>query len=657
MTVSSDDVWEERHKLGGRSFRSSHSAMSFQEALAGGLGGLVANICVYPLDVAKTHLQAHSGRKSFSRSYTDRGPDQSIRYENETSFRRLDKDNDKQDSSQRDFKRKDNFLDALSFVVQREGWIGLYAGVVPSACKGMATSFIFYYFYSFLRPFFESIGWKLSSFISFQTTRHDRNENHKMRQLQHLSRSNKSNNLVSVLMPSIVAIAHGFFAACLTQVIILPLDMIVTRMQLRADRNMQHQMIDKEMGRQDSPCDIYEMNDAERIIRRANDKNNATRSQTFDNAIGDIEGKNDADQLLTSIREENDNIFSHTSVSLFEFLLSYFRRVRPGGFREAVGEIYSEGGLKHFWSSLFPGLLVCLNPGIRQATQGALRRGRPREKIHSGEIMIHGLLSAAAASLLTYPLSMIKTRFQSSRPARRVQTPSLRSSSCPASVIPWLPSVSSHSLYEAKATAENCDTEPTIFHGRKSNILIQDFRNHTGRYSSGCNARKQLQRQPPVQQSSEEVYINTKGYKDNVINNPLTKKPQPQDIPENKPTMFANHEEENQQESGNYETFPSYESWRTEYSNSSSTYAEVCCCDTSNNNDDGDVNDKIEAPSVLQCFSDILRSGGLLSLYNGLIPDLLKKACSEAILALIRDKIGYFFVLIAFRVKSKRRRQ
>ena len=112
-----------------------------------------------------------------------------------------------------------------------------------------------------------------------------------------------------------------------------------------------------------------------------------------------------------------------------------------------------------------------------------------------------------------------------------------------------------------------------------------------------------------------------------------------------------------QQEGSNDENFPSYDSWRTEYSNSSSTYAEVCCCDTSNNNDDGDVNDKIEAPSVLQCFSDILRSGGLLSLYNGLIPDLLKKACSEAILALIRDKIGYFFVLIAFRVKSKRRRQ
>ena len=130
--------------------------------------------------------------------------------------------------------------------------------------------------------------------------------------------------------------------------------MIVTRMQLRADRNMQHQMIDKEMGRQDSPCDIYEMNDAERIIRRANDKNNATRSQTFDNAIGDIEGKNDADQLLTSIREENDNIFSHTSVSLFEFLLSYFRRVRPGGFREAVSEIYSEGGLGTFGAASFP---------------------------------------------------------------------------------------------------------------------------------------------------------------------------------------------------------------------------------------------------------------------------------------------------------------
>ncbi len=654
-----------RLKLTRGDYRSSHSAMSFQEALAGGLGGLVASICVYPLDVAKTHLQVQSGQKLFSRSYTDQELQHSNRYENETSRQRIHKENDKQDPSQNAFERNNDLLDAIRFVVKREGWIGLYAGVVPSACKGMVASYIFNYLYSFLRPFFAAMEWKISSLISFRMTRHDRAGNHKMWQLQHLSRSTKSKKFVSVLMPSILAIAHGTFAACLTQVLILPLDMIVTRMQLRTDSKMDHQMIDKEKGRLDfhvaccdSPCRICEMNNAERIRRHANDKYDALSSKKSENTIDDIVEEN-ADQPLTSIREENDDIFSHTTVSLFTFYFSRLRSLRPGGFREAVSDIYSEGGFRHFWSSLFPSLLLCLNPGIRQAMQEALRRGKSREKIPSGEIMIHGFLSAAAASLVTYPLSMIKTQLQSSRPTKRVQTRPLRSSPTlprPVYAIPWLSSISScsHSPYEAKAAADYCPTNhinvcrrSTVYTIRKSNISIQDDYYHTCRYISGCNARKQQQRPPPVQQSSEEAFINTECYKDKITNNRLIRRTQLQEILEEKQTMFEEHEKD-QQESGNNTNFPSYEHCRTKYSNSSSTYPEVCC-DNNNN--------KFEVPSMFQCFSDILRSGGLLSLYQGLFPDLLKKACSEAILVLIRDKLGYFFVLIAFHIRVKRRRQ
>jgi len=36
---------------------------------------------------------------------------------------------------------------------------------------------------------------------------------------------------------------------------------------------------------------------------------------------------------------------------------------------KACREIHAEGGLPHFWSSLVPALLICLNPGITQLLQ------------------------------------------------------------------------------------------------------------------------------------------------------------------------------------------------------------------------------------------------------------------------------------------------
>lgn len=53
-----------------------------------------------------------------------------------------------------------------------------------------------------------------------------------------------------------------------------------------------------------------------------------------------------------------------------------------------------------------PTFQVCLNPGVTKAVQARLRGGRPT--LPAAESLLHGLVSKAGASVLTYPLSLVK---------------------------------------------------------------------------------------------------------------------------------------------------------------------------------------------------------------------------------------------------------
>uniref|UniRef100_A0A7S2D704 Uncharacterized protein n=1 Tax=Octactis speculum TaxID=3111310 RepID=A0A7S2D704_9STRA len=234
------------------------------DAAAGALGGLVSTVMIYPLDVVKTRLQASSSSGNLSQ----------IVEEDETGEDTI----------------FPSFVDTVRDLVRRDGVVGLYAGLAPSAIKSSLTTYVFYFCYSSLR-----------------------------RTFRHIERSSGPSAAV------LVNLAHGTIAGAMTQVVVMPLDMIIARLQTSDEE-----------------------------------------SRSF---IGAVKG------------------------------------------------IYREGGLVNFWSSLAPGLLICINPGMTQTIQDRIRgyRGKRRHELTAAESLWMGLVSKAIASVVTYPLSRAKTQMQTLR--------------------------------------------------------------------------------------------------------------------------------------------------------------------------------------------------------------------------------------------------
>eukprot|EP00041_Stephanoeca_diplocostata_P011215 m.182391 g.182391 ORF g.182391 m.182391 type:complete len:240 (+) comp18461_c0_seq1:1468-2187(+) len=189
-----------------------------RDATNGAVGAGLATALLYPFLVAKVRLQAQSKRGAKDNTHGSHGDRHEIKYS--------------------------GFLDCISKTFSNEGIAGLYVGLGTTIAKQTINNFVFYFFHSALRRlyFTEKGG----------------------------------------LYSTILSVLHGMNAGVFTQVIILPMDMIVMRVQ-------------------------------------------------------------------TAPRGDPQRSFFNV-----------------------VSRIYEEGGLRHFWAGLAPGLTLTLNPGITIATQKML---------------------------------------------------------------------------------------------------------------------------------------------------------------------------------------------------------------------------------------------------------------------------------------------
>lgn len=84
--------------------------------------------------------------------------------------------------------------------------------------------------------------------------------------------------------------------------------------------------------------------------------------------------------------------------------------------REIAAQIRSEKGLKGFWSGYSATLILTLNPSItfflNEVLKYTLLQGEKRSKPSPATTFLLAALSKAAASSITYPFSMAKTRAQ-----------------------------------------------------------------------------------------------------------------------------------------------------------------------------------------------------------------------------------------------------
>jgi len=94
--------------------QSKESLSPWGSALAGALGAVFANTCVYPLDIIKTRMQVQSKNLGDDMNYADP-------------------------------------IDAVKKIVKQDGVMGLYTGIFGGLVGVASTNFAYFYWYTFVR--------------------------------------------------------------------------------------------------------------------------------------------------------------------------------------------------------------------------------------------------------------------------------------------------------------------------------------------------------------------------------------------------------------------------------------------------------------------------------------------------------------------------
>jgi hypothetical protein len=126
-------------------------------AVSGAIGSIVALLITFPLATAKVRLQAQNKAQN--------------KAQNRSSYK--------------------SATDVINKIINNEGILKLYAGLLPALSKAAGTNFVFFYFFDLLKKFYNRGG-------------------------------KKSSILRSLL--------HGMSAGACVQLVMLPIDLIVTRL-------------------------------------------------------------------------------------------------------------------------------------------------------------------------------------------------------------------------------------------------------------------------------------------------------------------------------------------------------------------------------------------------------------------------------------------
>uniref|UniRef100_A0A0E0M360 Peroxisomal membrane protein n=1 Tax=Oryza punctata TaxID=4537 RepID=A0A0E0M360_ORYPU len=94
---------------------------------------------------------------------------------------------------------------------------------------------------------------------------------------------------------------------------------------------------------------------------------------------------------------------------------------RPYGTIQAVREVYHESGIRGFWKGLVPTLIMVCNPSIQFMIYETLakrlrskRSGKelPKKNLTAMEVFLLGAIAKLGATVVTYPLLVVKSRLQ-----------------------------------------------------------------------------------------------------------------------------------------------------------------------------------------------------------------------------------------------------
>ncbi|CAI9768334.1 unnamed protein product [Fraxinus pennsylvanica] len=122
-----------------------------------------------------------------------------------------------------------------------------------------------------------------------------------------------------------------------------------------------------------------------------------------------------------SLPSRSESLSSETeSLSSKEVILAA-AELPPYGTSNVIDEIYGEGGVWGFWKGVFPTLIMVSNPSIQFMLYETLLKklkkrralsGKDKNDVTALEIFLLGALAKLGATVVTYPLLVVKSRLQ-----------------------------------------------------------------------------------------------------------------------------------------------------------------------------------------------------------------------------------------------------
>ena len=324
------------------------------DAVAGAAGALLALLSTYPLMTLNT------------RQHTERGADARARGGTRTHTR-----------------RRVSMMDELRAVAKEDGGLaGLYRGIEPAVIGTVTSQTVYNYVYASLRV----------------ATARMKNKGVR-----------EKNGAGAAGLGALESLAIASVAGSINVVLTIPIWTVCVRMQ--AERANEGE------GKVPSP------NAAERGAERDDDeKNDGVFSRTLR-----------AFKAASSAASSDGSVSSRASGSARGGGMDERGPpVRKKTFLETTGAVWEENGLAGFWRGVVPSLIMVSNPALQYAfyesASDAFRRRRAKTQrgvagsspsgtlgaLTAWEVFVAASLAKMGATVLTYPVLLVKTRLQAS---------------------------------------------------------------------------------------------------------------------------------------------------------------------------------------------------------------------------------------------------
>lgn len=246
-------------------------------------------------------------------------------------------------------------LQELWEIMSKEGWGGLYRGLQPSLIGTACSQGVYYYFYQLFRD--------RAVTIALQRQKNGRGD-----------------GSVGMLASLLVAAMAGCANVLLTN----PIWIIVTRMQTQSQ-------VKKRMTIEPTPT-----------------PNDSSSSKKYESMKGSREvGSSSLEKPKESISKEDTRSIQDS-------------HAKPQGAIATVLELHREAGILGFWKGVFPTLVMVSNPAIQFAIyESLMAKITAKRPLGSGvksatatEIFALGAIAKLGATVITYPLLVVKSRLQ-----------------------------------------------------------------------------------------------------------------------------------------------------------------------------------------------------------------------------------------------------